>query len=86
MNYRLCDHAEEELNRRSVPRRLLDDLMSAPQQLVPASGGRKAYQSRFHLDDGRIMLLRAIVDDREDPPVVVTVYRTSKIEKYWSKA
>ena len=33
---------------------------------------------------GRILLLRAIVDDRADPAVVVTVYRTSRINKYWS--
>ncbi len=40
-----------------------------------------------------MMLLRAIVDERADPPVVVTVYRTSvvvtvyrtsKIDKDWS--
>ncbi len=29
------------------------------------------------------VLLRAVVDDSADPAVVVTVYRTSKIHKYW---
>ena len=29
--------------------------------------------------------LRAIVNETNDPPVVVTVYRTSKIDKYWSQ-
>jgi len=33
---------------------------------------------------GTISLLRAIVDDTVDPAIVVTVYRTSKIAKYWS--
>jgi len=28
-------------------------------------------------------LLRAVVATDKEPPVVVTVYRTSKIEKYW---
>jgi len=84
MKIRLTRHAEEELDRRGIPRNLLDGVLAEPQQVVPASGGRKAYQSRFDLRDGRIMLLRAIVDDRVDPPVVVTVYRTSKIDKYWS--
>jgi hypothetical protein len=28
-------------------------------------------------------LLRAVVATEKEPPVVVTVYRTSKIEKYW---
>jgi hypothetical protein len=30
-----------------------------------------------------MFLLRAIVADNVDPAVVVTVYRTSKISKYW---
>jgi hypothetical protein len=29
-------------------------------------------------------LLRVVVDEGEQPPVIITVYRTSKIEKYWS--
>lgn len=28
-------------------------------------------------------LLRLIVEDWHSPPVIVTVYRTSKINKYW---
>ena len=28
-------------------------------------------------------LIRAIVEDQVEPAVVVTVYRTSKIGKYW---
>jgi hypothetical protein len=35
--------------------------------------------------DGKDYLLRAMVNEATDPPVVVTVYRTSKIDKYWSK-
>ena len=31
------------------------------------------------------MLLRVIVDGSVDPAVVVTAYRTTKIEKYWGK-
>ena len=32
--------------------------------------------------DGKVYLLRAMVNETANPPVVVTVYRTSKIEKY----
>ena len=31
---------------------------------------------------GHVFLLRVIVDESRVPPVVVTVYRTSKVEKY----
>jgi hypothetical protein len=29
-------------------------------------------------------LLRVVAAEDEQPPVIVTAYRTSKIEKYWS--
>lgn len=29
-------------------------------------------------------MLRIVVDEDEQPPVIVTAYRTSKIDKYWS--
>ena len=83
MAYRLSKHAEEELRLRSIPRRLLDEVMDHPQQIVDESGARRAYQSKLDFGGGRIFLLRAIVDDRVDPAVVITVYRTSKINKYW---
>jgi hypothetical protein len=57
--------------------------MVEPQQVLPERDGKQAYQSRIVFDDGRTFLVRAIVDDREQPATVVTVYRTSKIEKYW---
>jgi hypothetical protein len=56
--------------------------MNQPAQAVPECGGLVAYQSRITLD-GRMFLVRAIADDRAEPTIVVTVYRTSKIAKYW---
>ena len=41
------------------------------------------YQSQIELRPGRMFLVRAIVAEDADPPVVVTVYRTRKIAKYW---
>jgi len=32
-----------------------------------------------------MLLFRVIVDDAVDPAVVVTAYRTTRIEKYWGK-
>ena len=83
MSYRLSRHAEEEARLRQIPRELLDSLLNAPQQIVPAHGGKKAYQSQFDLGGGKVFLVRAIVDDIVSPAVVVTVYRTTKIGKYW---
>lgn len=83
MRFRLTKHATEELRLRSIPRQLVDEVMDQPQQIVDEYGGRKAYQSKLDFGGGRIFLLRVIVDDRADPATVVTVYRTTKIGKYW---
>ena len=71
------------MQRRAIPLALLDSVLQHPQQVVPERGGRIAYQSQLDFGGGRIFLLRAIVDQTVDPPIVVTVYRTSKIGKYW---
>lgn len=82
MDYRLSDHAKRELERRQISENILDSVMRKPQQIVPEDCGRKAYQSKVDFN-GKMFLVRAIVIDTITPPVVVTVYRTSKIEKYW---
>ena len=46
--------------------------------------GRWIHQSRLRFEDGKIYLLRVVADEDEQPPVIITAYRTSKIEKYWS--
>lgn len=35
------------------------------------------------IENGRSMLLRIFVNLLRQPPLVVTVYKTSKIDKYW---
>ena len=83
MNFRISDHAEEELIRRRIPRRLFEETLNTPQQIVSVYGGKKAYQSQFDFGGGRLYLLRAIVSEEGDSATVITVYRTSKISKYW---
>lgn len=83
MKFRLTRHAEDELKRRMIPRELLDSVLENPQQVAPEYGGRKAYQSKLDFGEGKIYLLRAIVNDLVDPATVLTVYRTSRIDKYW---
>jgi hypothetical protein len=61
---------------------VLQEVLDHPQQVVVEREGRKAFQSR-HTIGGTMFLVRAIVDDRGVPAVVVTVYRTSKVAKYW---
>jgi hypothetical protein len=84
MRYTLSRHAQQEIERRRIPLALLEAALEKPDQVVPERGVAKAYQSKCDIG-GKMFLLRVIVDDSVDPAVVVTAYRTTKIEKYWEK-
>jgi hypothetical protein len=85
VRYRLSEHVREEIERRRIPLTLLEAVLEKPDQVVLERGVLKAYQSKSDIG-GKMFLLRVIVDDSVDPAVVVTAYRTTKIEKYWGKS
>ena len=84
MHFELSPHAQEELVRRGIAFGLAEQTLDCPEQVLPAYRGRKAFQSRIDFWEGKEYLLRVIVDDRVDPVRVITVYRTSRIDRYWS--
>ena len=69
-----------------IPMELLESVLRNPQQILDQPDGKKVYQSQIDFGGGKIFLLRAIVVEDIDPPVVVTVYRTRKISKYWRQS
>jgi len=72
--------------RRGIPLALVQAVMDHPEQrLIDESrAGNWIHQSRLRFKDGKMYLLRVVVAEDEQPPVIITAYRTSKIEKYWS--
>ena len=82
--YRLTDHARAEMARRQISESDVARALSAPEQSKNVREGCAVYQSRMEFGEPPgIYLLRVFVDVDRDPPEVVTVYRTSRIEKYW---
>ena len=56
----------------------------SPGQMEPLRPGREVRQSLVGFPpDDKVYLVRVVVDLEPQLEVVVTVYRTSKIEKYW---
>ena len=80
--YILTKHAQEEMAIRGIPESILDVVMQTPGEVVPEKEELVAYQSVISFPEGP-MLLRAIVADQDQPMRIITVYRTSKIEKCW---
>ncbi len=82
--YRLTDHAKDEMARRKISEADVAQVLSAPEQSETVREGREIYQSRIELGEPpKTYLLRVFVDVDRKLPEVVTVYRTSKIGKYW---
>lgn len=80
-NYLVTPHAALEIRRRGIEERHIHQVL-APEQRHAVRSGRDVLQSRIAFD-GKTYLLRVFVDIERDPAEVVTVYRTSRIAKYW---
>lgn len=81
-DYIITDHAAREMRRRGLGRQALDRVLQNPAQRLDVRPGRVVLQS-INMEGGAEYLLRVIVDIDRKPAEVVTVYRTSKVAKYW---
>jgi hypothetical protein len=82
--YRLTDCARMEMARRQISGAEVARVLAAPEQTELVREGCAVYQSRIPLgDSSKIYVLRVFVDIDREPPEVVTVYRSSKLQKYW---
>ena len=82
MNYRYSNHALKELQKRKIPKGMVDKVMRKPGRKVPEYGNLHCYQSKIAVA-GKTYILRVMVNENVTPWLIVTVYKTGKIEKYW---
>lgn len=83
--YVITPHAALEMQRRRVAETIARSVLGAPEQRYSVRSGRDVLQSRVAFAD-KIYLVRVFVDVDRSPAEVVTVYRTSRVEKYWREA
>jgi hypothetical protein len=80
----LTEHAKEQMARRQISREDVANVLAAPEQVETVRQGRVVYQLRIEAGKPpQMYLLRVFIDVDREPPDVITVYRTSKITKYW---
>ena len=70
------------MDRPGIPLAVVESVLAAPAQKVPEHGDVVCYQSKVEINQ-KPYLVRVMVNETATPPKVVTVYRTSKISKYW---
>jgi len=68
-----------EAHRRNISRHTVETVFRDPQQVIPLRPGREVRQSI----DETGYLVRVIVDIDVTPNLIVTVYQTSNVTKYW---
>lgn len=81
-NYIVVLHAVFEMRRRGISDEVLRQVLISPEWRETVREGRDILQSRISFQGG-IYLVRVFVDVDREPAEVVTVYRTSKMNKYW---
>jgi hypothetical protein len=82
MDYLFSQHALNQMELRSIPREIIDGILSEPDQKIEQDD-LMVFQSIIKDLHEQQFLFRVFVNVHKEPPLVVTVYRTSKIEKYY---
>jgi hypothetical protein len=80
---RWSSHAERMLLEREVELEEAQQTLTNPDKILAAEAPRMIYQRRyFDRMLGQDMLLRLVVEESDAELLVVTVYRTSRLDKY----
>jgi hypothetical protein len=83
-DYVLSEHALFEMERRGISESVVRSVLASPGQRIDVRPGRIVLQSRVSMGEpAKQYLLRVFIDTDREPAEVVTVYRSSKIAKYW---
>ena len=86
MNIIITEHAKFEASRRNIPEELIRSVIENPQQKLPSQKGRVIVQSKYNdEEEDKEMILRVIGVASAEDFKVITVYKTSKINKYWKE-
>lgn len=83
MNVLLLKHLKSQAKEREINADLIKETLVNPEQIVPDKKGLKVAQKKYADKNGKEFLIRIIFREEKDLRVGVTVYRTSKIKKYW---
>ena len=80
------NHALFEMNRRKIEKYVVENVLNNPNQRITSKKSRIIIQGKYlNQYQNKEMLLRIIGEQVNDMFYIITVYKTSKIKKYWEK-
>ena len=74
-------HAEERLASRGLSKDLVLEVLDNPDKIIPLDFSLLIYQ-KIVVEADKNYLYRVFINQDLDPKLIVTVYKTSKFEKY----
>ena len=80
-NYIFSKHALEKIEERGIPMHVVIAVMNNLENLI-VEEEMAIHQAIVNFEGEGEYLVRVFVNNYKQPPVVVTVYRTSKLNKY----
>ena len=84
MKVKLLKHLKDQAEERGISIKYIKETLSTPEQIVPEIKGLKIAQKRYSIDNKQY-LIRVIFREEIDLIIGITVYKTSKIKKYWEE-
>jgi hypothetical protein len=84
MNFEFALHTEEQMLIRSISKTNVLEIVHNPDQIVADNNDDsiKVYQSIIK-ENSQMFLLRVFVNIYKNPKLIVTLYKTTKISKYY---
>ena len=82
-DYKFSNHAEIRLRARNITKAQIEEVLNNPQKVINQSECVTVYQGKI-TSDGILYLLRIFINTCKNPNLIITAYKTSKMEKYES--
>jgi hypothetical protein len=81
MKIQFSNHSLKQMEIRGISIEMANSILAFPDQIENQDNSIHVYTKLIHVDS-KIYLYRAFVNIEKEPNVLVTIYKTSKIEKY----
>jgi hypothetical protein len=85
MNIIFTNHAKLEMKRRNIRESIVTNVIKSAEQSINSKNNRVIFQGKFFDKDKKAEMVLRVICELYEPEIikVVTVYKTSKIKKYW---
>jgi len=81
IKFKHLKHAIEQIDHWNLDINLINETLEHPDKIIIDDTGLSVYQ-KLDMINQKPYLYRVFVNTKKNPPLIVTVYRTSKTEKY----